>query len=125
MSLPETCPFCGCFGELKSADRWVGFTCMTTIHAGQDARRMQSLTCAGLERKRLDVRLAAMEAEVKQAREDEAWAHSCHVGCIARGEDGWMASRWNAKMRCMDQVNAPTIHATLRALRAKVEGGAR
>ena len=71
------------------------------------------------------LRLSALEAESKQAREDEAWAHQMHVGCIAREEDGWVASAWNVKMQSIDQANAATIHEAIRALREKVEGGAR
>ena len=69
MNLPETCPFCGSGGELRNGEKWIGFTCITTIHAGHDARRLQSMTCAGLERTRLFARVASLEAENKSLRD--------------------------------------------------------
>lgn len=66
MSLPETCPFCGSEVDFRNAEKWVGFTCITTIHAGHDARRMQSVTCAGLERTRLLARVAELEDRCKR-----------------------------------------------------------
>lgn len=69
MTLPETCPFCGSGGEFKNPEKWVGFTCMTTIHTAQDARRFQSLICAGLERTRLLARVAELEARCKRLEE--------------------------------------------------------
>ena len=132
MNLPETCPFCGSAPYVmadgkpcRGGDSWVLFCCDTALHAGQDIRRTQSRKCEGLERTRLADRILALEAEAKQARDDEAWAHAENVGCVPRGEDGWQAYRWSARMQRMDRENAPTIHAALRALRVKVEGGAR
>ena len=67
-------------------------------------------------------RLAALEAEAKQAREDEAWAHLHAVVLVRRG-DGWVAEHFDGSQ--VRDAEAPTIHAALRALRAKVEGGTR
>lgn len=72
MSLPQTCPFCGSFAELRNGEKWVGYTCITTIRAGHDARRMQSITCAGLERTRLLARVAELEARTREAEESNA-----------------------------------------------------
>ena len=69
MSLPQTCPFCGSGVDLRNGEKWVGFTCITTIHAGHDARRMQSMTCAGLERTRLLASVAVLEARCKRLEE--------------------------------------------------------
>ena len=69
MSLPDKCPFCGSFAELRNGEKWVGFTCITTIHAGHDARRMQSITCAGFERTRLLARVEELEARCKRLEE--------------------------------------------------------
>ena len=74
MSLPETCPFCGSGVDLRNGEKWVGYTCITTIHAGHDARRMQSVTCAGLERTRLLARVAELERDLEQAKADRARA---------------------------------------------------
>ena len=69
MNPPETCPFCGSGSELRNGEKWVGYTCITTIHAGHDGRRLQSVTCAALERTRLLARLAALEARCKRLEE--------------------------------------------------------
>jgi len=102
VSLPEKCPFCGAdkFGA-ESPGRWVTFVCSTTIHAGQDARRTQSRTCERWERTRLSeriaeledetealrYRIAALEAEAKQAESDAGWALS--HGTILHRDDGF------------------------------------
>lgn len=120
MNLPETCPFCGSGGELKNAEKWVGFTCITTIHAGHDARRFQSATCAGLERTRLLVRVAALEKREKQARDDEAWASERTVLVEFQPlTSGWYASAPDGVVGI--SATAPTIHGALRALREKME----
>ena len=68
------------------------------------------------------LRLAPLEAEAKQARDDEAWAH-LHAVPIHRRGDGWVAEHFDGSQ--VRDAEAPTIAAALRALRAKVEGGAR
>lgn len=120
MSLPETCPFCGSGGELRNGEKWVGYTCITTIHAGHDARRMQSITCAGFERTRLLARVAELEALAKQASEDEAWASERTVLVEFQPvTSGWYASASDGVVGI--NSTAPTIHGALRALREKME----
>jgi len=76
------------------------------------------------ENKDLLARLAALEAQAKQAREEEEWANERTVLVdFAPLENGWNASVWDGEK--VITTLAPTIHAALRALRAKVEGGAR
>ena len=67
-------------------------------------------------------RIAALEAEAKQARDDEAWVHLHAVPIHRRGEV-WIAEHFDGHRRL--DAEGPTIHAALRALRAKVEGGKR
>lgn len=120
MNLPETCPFCGSFAELRNGEKWVGFTCITTIHAGHDARRLQSATCAGLERTRLLARVAELEARDKQACEDEAWANERTVLVEFQPvTSGWYASASDGVVGI--NATATTIHGALRALREKME----
>lgn len=75
----------------------------------------------------LEARLAALEAENKQAREDEAWALDAAVTIHPDGASKsfapmfWSVRYWDG-VRTLE-VTAPTIHAALRPLRAKVEGG--
>jgi hypothetical protein len=72
----------------------------------------------------MQARLAALEAQAKQAREEEEWANERTVLVdFAPLENGWNASVWDGEK--VITTLAPTIHAALRALRAKVEGGAR
>lgn len=131
MSLPETCPFCGASPyvmadgkQCRGGDSWVLFSCDTALHAGQDIRRTQSRKCEGLERARLVDRIVPLEAQAKQARDDEEWAHERSVLVdFAPLENGWNASVWDGEK--VITTLAPTIHAALRALRVKVEGGAR
>ena len=83
MTLPDECPFCGSGIELRNAEKWVGFTCITTIHQGQDARRLQSATCAGLERTRLLARVEELEARCKRLEEAGdrlEWRIACGCG---------------------------------------------
>ena len=68
------------------------------------------------------MRLAPLEAEAKQARDDEAWAHLHAVPILRRGEV-WVAEHFDGRQ--IRYAEAATIHAALRALRAKVEGGTR
>ena len=131
MSLPDKCPFCGAepyttvSGEqCRGGDRWVLFSCDTSIYAGQDLRRTQSRKCEDAERTRLAARVAELEAREKQAREDEAWASERTVLV----EFHPVTSGWHAfALGVVKRFNAvePTIHGALRALREKVEGGAR
>lgn len=154
MSIPETCPFCGAepyttaSGEqCRGGDRWVLFSCDTSIYAGQDARRMQSLTCAGLERKRLDVRLAELEAENKalkeriaalrdrlaamesdslRDRENEHWARDSAVEIHAtKASESFGPTAWSVRLGGVRtlEVEDVTIHHAIHGLRAKVEGG--
>jgi len=68
--------------------------------------------------------LAEMRADAQQARCDEAWAHGQIMPVdFAPLESGWEAGWWDGEKKI--SATAPTIHAALRALRAKVEGGAR
>ena len=133
MSLPETCPFCGAepyttaSGEqCRRGDRWVIFSCDTSICAGQDLRRTQSRKCEDAERARLAARVAELEALAKQAREDEAWAKANDV-TAATMPDGWIAFDSDVRRG----VCGKTIMDAIRALRAKMEnvkcemGGAR
>lgn len=69
-------------------------------------------------------RLAALEAEAKQAREDEAWALRC-APLVVCDYAVWRACLCDPKSGMHRSCSAPTIHAALRALREKVEGGAR
>ena len=76
MSLPDTCPFCGAepyttaSGEqCRRGDRWVLFSCDTSIYAGQDLRRTQSRKCEDAERTRLAARVAELEARCKRLEE--------------------------------------------------------
>ena len=74
--------------------------------------------CAALDR------IAAAEADAKQAREDEAWANERTVLVEFQPvTSGWYASAPDGTVGI--NATAPTIHAALRALRAKVEGGAK
>lgn len=127
MSLPETCPFCGAEpyitasgNQCRGGDRWVLLSCGTSIYAGQDLRRTQSRKCEEAERTRLAARVAELEAENKQARDDEAWAHDKIMPVdFAPVESGWEAGWWDGEKRI--SATAPTIHAAIRALREKLE----
>jgi hypothetical protein len=73
-------------------------------------------------------RVAELEAEAKQARDDEVWAEDNGVVIDAEPvEKGWCAMlvREDGPLIEVPSAKGPTIHAALRALRAKVEGGAR
>ena len=77
----------------------------------------------------MQARLAALESEAKQAREDEAWALDAAVTIHpVMGERHWTPILWSVRywdgVRTLE-VTAPTIRAALRPLREKVEGGAR
>lgn len=74
------------------------------------------------ENKALRERLAPLEAQAKQARDDEEWAFRNAVPIHRRGE-AWVAEHFDG--RRIVYAMEPTIHAALRALRSKVEGGAR
>ena len=89
--------------------------------ARADTERSKALTVVRQVSGALD-RLAALEAEAKQAREDEAWAH-LHAVPIHRRQEVWLAEHFDGYRRL--DAEAPTIHAALRALREKVEGGNR
>lgn len=70
--------------------------------------------------------LAALEAEAKQAREDEAWAEGNHVVIDAEPvTKGWcaMVVIEDGPLIHVPTEKGPTIAAAIRALRAKVEGG--
>lgn len=72
----------------------------------------------------LMARVAELEAREKQAREDEAWASERTVLV----EFHPVTSGWHAfALGVVKRFNAvePTIHGALRALREKMEGGAR
>ena len=131
MNLPDTCPFCGAgvftnfCGQNGWKEKWVAYECHTWIFMDRDRANNQSNLCIASERTRLAARVAELEAREKQRADDEAWANSEHVGCVERGECGWEAYRWSARMQWMDRVTAKTITDAIRALRAKVEGGAR
>lgn len=72
----------------------------------------------------LEDRLAALDDEAKQARENEAWANKRTVLVEFQPvTSGWYASAPDGVVGI--SATAPTIHAALRALRAKVEGGTR
>lgn len=97
MNLPETCPFCGAepyitaSGEqCRGGDRWVLFSCDTSIYAGQDLRRTQSRKCEDAERTRLTARVAELEADSKRLdwllRRGVAW-RDCH-------NDWWREGEW-------------------------------
>lgn len=92
MSLPETCPFCGSEGDLRNGEKWIAYTCITTIHAGHDARRLQSATCAGLERTRLIARVAELEARCK--RLEEALENVINAGKPNQREHPSMWKAW-------------------------------
>lgn len=71
-----------------------------------------------------DSSLASLEADAKQAKDDEAWAlrHAVHA---SRRDNLW-------RFTCVDRAKSEyiiadglTMHAALRALREKVEGGAK
>jgi len=115
--------------QCRGGDSWVLFSCDTALHAGQDIRRTQSRKCEGLERARLVDRIVPLEADAKQALDDEAWALDSAVMINPTGMSEsfapthWSVSYWDG-VRTLD-ANATTIAAALRALRAKVEGGAR
>lgn len=74
-------------------------------------------------------RLEALEAQAKQARDDEAWALGSAVIINPAGSSEsfaptcWSVSYWDG-VRTLEE-SAPTIAAALRALRQKVEGGKR
>ena len=91
--------------------------------ARADTERNKALTVVRQVSGALD-RLAALEAEAKQTRDDEAWAHDKIMPVdFAPVESGWEAGWWDGEKRI--SATAPTIHAALRALRVKVEGGTR
>ena len=69
-------------------------------------------------------RLAALEAEAKQAREDEEWGIANDADVMS-GHGEWTAQYWVDPLTGWISATAPTIHAALRALRAQVEGGTR
>ena len=66
----------------------------------------------------MQARLAALEAQAKQDRDDEAWARN-------NGVVTGMASAWITSQRPETLTFGGSINAALRALRAKVEGGTR
>jgi hypothetical protein len=110
--------------QCRGGDSWVLFSCDTALHAGQDIRRTQSRKCEGLERARLVDRIVRLEAEAKQAREDEEWGIA-NDSDVMSGHGQWTAQYWVDPLTGWISAEAPTIHAALRALRAKVEGGTR
>lgn len=69
--------------------------------------------------------LAALEAELKQAKDDEAWALGSQMFYISTLGAEWHTTYVNPTTREETRAAGPTIAAALRALRAKVEGGAR
>lgn len=68
--------------------------------------------------------LATLEAELKQAKDDEAWALGRMV-YVSSSDGEWYATHVDRTTRNNLVAGGPTIHAALRALRAKVERGAR
>lgn len=76
------------------------------------------------ENSELKKSLATLEAELKQAKDDEAWALGCMLYVSTLGDE-WHATYVHQTTREETRVAGPTIHAALRALRAKVEGGTR
>ena len=67
-------------------------------------------------------RIDELEAEAERSAADEAWAHANTVLVEFQPiEKGWEASVWDRE-NVMTSCEA-TIHAALRALRAKVEMG--
>lgn len=70
MNAPTTCPFCKSSVMILESgkpcraddDSWVVFDCMTSIHAGQHPRRIQSRLCEQSERDALAARVATLEA---------------------------------------------------------------
>lgn len=101
MSLPETCPFCGTDphttasgNQCRGGDRWVLFSCGTSIYAAKDLRRTQSRKCEDAERARLAARFAELEARCKRLEEaGDAMAdwnmNERNLGC-----DPELAHRW-------------------------------
>lgn len=66
------------------------------------------------------LRLSALEAEAKQAREDEAWASERTVLVEFQPlTSGWYASASDGVVGI--NATAPSIHGALRALREKME----
>jgi hypothetical protein len=73
---------------------------------------------------RLAARVVELEAREKRRAEDEAWANDRTVLVEFKPVTaGWEASALDGLVGI--SATAPTIHGALRALRAKVEGGAR
>ena len=94
---------------------------------GKRAARLDTYPVSHVEA--LETRLAELEAEAKQARDDEAWALDAAVTIHPDGASKsfapmfWSVRYWDG-VRTLD-VTATTIRAALRPLRAKVEGGKR
>lgn len=131
MSLPETCPFCGSGSDMRNGEKWIGFTCITTIHSGHDGRRLQSVTCAGLERQRIAARLAELEAENKALRERNAKLECCvdaAWGIIANAGGGdWntQTPEWKEAAESWRDNQFHPIIKDVAAVNAKAEGGMR
>ena len=76
-----------------------------------------------------DARLAELDAQAEQAWDDEAWALDAAVtihpvmGVESLAPASWSVRYWDG-VRTLDE-SSPTIHAALRAIREKVEGGAK
>lgn len=113
MTFPETCPHC----DAGPGPYVNSYLCGTYLRAGYDAKKHQTKRCVTRQ-------IHTLKSEAKQAREDEEWAHERSVLVdFAPLENGWNASVWNGEK--VITTLAPTIHAALCALRAKVEGGTR
>lgn len=128
MSLPDKCPFCGAAiaigedGKKRVADLIVIFDCGSGFDELIDPIRTRSRACKAI------TRVAELEAEAKQARDDDAWAEDNGVVIDAEPvEKGWCAMlvREDGPLIEVPSAKGPTIHAAIRALREKVEGGAR
>lgn len=90
--------------------------------ARADTERNKAMTVVRQVSGALD-RLAALEAEAKQAREDEAWALKNQIDVKALEHGKWKLTWWCDKV--LAHSFDDSFHTALRALRAKVEGGAR
>lgn len=65
--------------------------------------------------------LAELKAELEQAKDDEAWALGC-IMYVSNLNNVWHTTYVHPTTREETRAEGPTIHAALRALRAKVEG---
>lgn len=107
---------------------WFAGQALAGLMAGYQSGPMGIYACAQVAIDTADATLRALECG-REGADDDAWAlHAAVTIHPAVGPESIHPTSWNARywdgVRTLEE-SAPTIAAAFRALRAKVEGGAR